>query len=264
MDGKRIILAAHRGDKKTCPENTMPAFEAALRAGVDMIETDIHMTSDGELILMHDRSALRTAGVDRIVNEMTLEEVKALDASAEFPDAFQGTTVPTVREFLEWIVNTPLMVNWELKDYPQHVGEAAAFAAADKLVELIREFGMEKRSMLNSFSDQVMEHCWRRWGHEFPIHGQGIHKCMMRADEAQTPEEEMFDWCCMYPEEGGTNPVDFPENFEYCVERGILPCVCIADTVENYEKALRYGCKMFTSNDIYAADAVLRQLGVRG
>lgn len=46
----RIILAAHRGDRKHFPENTMPAFEAALRMGADMIETDVHMTRDGELL----------------------------------------------------------------------------------------------------------------------------------------------------------------------------------------------------------------------
>ena len=56
MDGSRIILAAHRGDRKCFPENTMPAFESALRFGVDMIETDVHMTRDGHLVLIHDRS----------------------------------------------------------------------------------------------------------------------------------------------------------------------------------------------------------------
>ena len=56
MDGKRVILAAHRGDKKRYPENTLPAFEAALRFGVDMIETDVHMTLDGELIIIRGRS----------------------------------------------------------------------------------------------------------------------------------------------------------------------------------------------------------------
>ena len=61
MNRNSIILAAHRGDKKNFPENTMPAFVAAYEAGTDMIETDIHMTKDGELIIMHDRSALRTA-----------------------------------------------------------------------------------------------------------------------------------------------------------------------------------------------------------
>ena len=49
-DGK-IILAAHRGDRKICPENTMPAFYSAIENNVDMIETDIHLTADGELII---------------------------------------------------------------------------------------------------------------------------------------------------------------------------------------------------------------------
>ena len=56
MDGNKVILAAHRGDKKKCPENTMPAFENALRFGVDMIETDVHMTSDSASVLIHDRT----------------------------------------------------------------------------------------------------------------------------------------------------------------------------------------------------------------
>ncbi|MDD6142170.1 MAG: glycerophosphodiester phosphodiesterase [bacterium] len=46
----RVILAAHRGDRKHFPENNMPAFEAALRMGADMIETDVHMTRDGKLL----------------------------------------------------------------------------------------------------------------------------------------------------------------------------------------------------------------------
>ena len=50
MDGSRILLAAHRGDRKRFPENTMPAFESALRFGVDMIETNVHMTSDGAVV----------------------------------------------------------------------------------------------------------------------------------------------------------------------------------------------------------------------
>lgn len=264
MDGKRILLAAHRGDQKCCPENTMPAFEAALKAGVDMIETDIHMTCDGELVLMHDRSAKRTCGVDVIINEMSLGEVRKLDAGACFSEEFRGTPVPTVREFMEWVSKTNLLVNWELKDYPKDVGDEAAFACAEKLVALIREFGMEKRSMLNSFSDRVMEYCYRRWGREFPIHGQGIFNCKYTVDEAETAEEELFDWCCMYPEKDWKLAIDGRENFDYCTERGILPCICIADTVENYEKAISFGCRMFTSNDIYAADEILRRLGARG
>lgn len=263
MDGKRVLLAAHRGDQKCCPENTMPAFEAALKAGVDMIETDIHMTRDGELVLIHDRSAKRTCGVDVIINDMTLEEVRKLDAGACFSEKFKETPVPTVREFMEWVSKTDLLVNWELKDYPKDVG-VRAFACAERLLEMIQEFGLEKRSMLNSFSDQVLEYFWNRSDCKMPIHGQGIHQCKHTVDEASVPEEDMFDWCCMYPEKDWTLAVDGRENFDYCTERGIHPCICIADTMENYKKALDFGCKMFTSNDIYTADEILRELGVRG
>jgi glycerophosphoryl diester phosphodiesterase len=111
MDSKRIILAAHRGDRKRCPENTMPAFIAAEKLGCDMIEMDLHMTADGELVIMHDRSAKRTAGVDRNIDEMTLAEVKELDAGALFSEEFRGTPVPTVREFCEWLSGNEIMIN---------------------------------------------------------------------------------------------------------------------------------------------------------
>ena len=263
MQYDHIILAAHRGDRKRCPENTMPAFIASERFGVDMIETDIHMTKDGELIIMHDHTALRTAGVDRRISEMTLEEVLALDAGYLFSEEFRGTKVPTVREFLEWIKGTSLTVNWELKDYPKHVGDELAFLAADKLIDLIEEYGMGERSMMNSFSDRVLEHIYEKCGKRYPIHGQGIHRCKKTNDTAATPEEEIFDWCCLYSEEKGKLPMDFPENFRYCTERGIKPCVCLADTEEIYRAAIELGCEMFTTNDIYEADRVLRLLGKR-
>ena len=263
MNGSRIILAAHRGDRKNCPENTMPAFETSLAAKVDMIETDIHQTADGQLIIIHDRSALRTTGVDRFVTDMTLAEVRQLDAGASFGEAFAGTKVPTVAEFLEWVSKTDLLVNWELKDYPAEVGEEIAFGCADKLIDLIRAYGMERRSMVNSFSNRVLEHIYHRVGHEFPIHGQGIFRCRRTKDEAEVAEETLFDWCCLYPEEVGRNPVEFAGNFDHCKANGILPCVCIPDKEDTYARAIELGCKMFTSNDIYEADRILKKLGYR-
>ena len=136
MNGNRIILAAHRGDCKACPENTMPAFGKAIAFGVDMIETDVHMTRDGELIIMHDRNTARTTGHDGLTDQMTLAEIKALDAGGWFSEAFKNTSVPTVKEFIERIKNTQILINWELKDYPSVVGDDFAFGAADKLIAL--------------------------------------------------------------------------------------------------------------------------------
>lgn len=262
MDGSRIILAAHRGDQKRYPENTMPAFEAAYEAGVDMIETDVHITYDGELVLIHDRSVLRTTGVDRFVTDMMLNEVKDLDAGGWFSKEFMGVKIPTVREFMEWVESTNLLVNWELKDYPAEIGEETAFASVDKLLALIQEYSMKNRSMLNSFNRQVLEYAHKQ-APELPVHGQGIHKCKRSHGVAKISEEELFDWCCLYPEERGKNPVDYKGNFDYCINHGIYPCVCIADEEDRYRKAIQYGCKMFTSNDIYEADRILQELKVR-
>ena len=73
----------------------------------------------------------------------------------------------------------------------------------------------------------------------------------------------MFDWCCLYPNRPQAHAIDFPKNFSYCQEHNILPCLCIPDKEDTYKTALDLGCKMFTSNNIYEADRILRMLGVR-
>jgi len=263
MNGNRIILAAHRGDCKTCPENTMPAFGKAIAFGVDMIETDVHMTRDGELIIMHDRNTVRTTGHDGLTDQMTLDEIKALDAGGWFSEAFKNTSVPTVKEFIERIKNTQILINWELKDYPSVVGDDFAFGAADKLIALIEENGLSARSIVNSFSDRVLEHIYQTHGDKFPIHGQGILHCQKTNDKATGRQTELYDWCCLYPDEPGKKPLDYPHNFVYCEKNKILPCVCVPDILEDYDRYIQLGCRMFTSNDIYKADKILRALGRR-
>lgn len=262
MNGSRMILAAHRGDKFRYPENTMPAFAAAVRLGVDMIETDVRMSKDGELVLIHDRSALRTTGIDKNIDEMTLSEIKELDAGCTFKDPTQ-TDIPTVREFLAFIKDTDVLVNWEFKVYPADFGADTAFDIVDKLVGLIEEYGMSGRSMMNSFSAKILEYIHRKYKNRFPIHGQGIYKCRRSCDLSDMDETELFDWCCLYSGEPGRNPVEFKENFDYCVNHGILPCLCIPDNRENYKKAIDYGCKMFTSNNVAEAIRILSELKVR-
>ena len=80
MDGSRILLGGHRGDRKHYPENTMSAFRGALELGLDAIETDVRMTLDGHLVLIHDRSIARTTNGEGNVDEMTLEELRSFDA----------------------------------------------------------------------------------------------------------------------------------------------------------------------------------------
>ena len=84
-------------------------------------------------------------------------------------------------------------------------------------------------------------------------------------DECDTDEVELFDWCCMYPStrEKGARALDYKENFDYCNEHGIIPCICITDDLDDYRRAIEYGCRMFTSNNIVKGHEILCELGVR-
>lgn len=95
-----IQVVGHRGTVKFAPENTIPAIKAAIDLGVDLIEIDIRETKDGELVLMHDETVNRTTNGSGNLSDMTLDEVKQLDAGSWFSDKFTGTRVPTLREAL--------------------------------------------------------------------------------------------------------------------------------------------------------------------
>jgi len=98
---EKIVVIAHRGEHLHHPENTMPAFQAAIDAGADYFELDVRTTSDGKFVIMHDGTLDRTTNGTGDVYKHTFDEVRALDAGAKFSAAFAGTKVPTLDEALD-------------------------------------------------------------------------------------------------------------------------------------------------------------------
>jgi len=96
----RVVVIAHRGEHRAHPENTLPAFQAAIDAGADYVELDVRTTSDGRLVLMHDRTVDRTTNGTGAVREMTFDQIRALDAGAKFSPRYAGTKVPSFEEAL--------------------------------------------------------------------------------------------------------------------------------------------------------------------
>lgn len=94
--GEGITITSHRGYSEAAPENTIPAFEAAIAAGADCAELDVQMTKDGVVVLTHDTNLQRTTGCDANVYDLTYEEVAALDAGSSYSAAFAGTQIPTL------------------------------------------------------------------------------------------------------------------------------------------------------------------------
>jgi glycerophosphoryl diester phosphodiesterase len=96
----QIAVIAHRGEHLTHPENTLPAFQAAIDAGADFFELDVRTTADRQLVLMHDGKVDRTTNGTGSVRAMTLDQIRALDAGVKFTPEFAGTKVPTFEEAL--------------------------------------------------------------------------------------------------------------------------------------------------------------------
>jgi glycerophosphoryl diester phosphodiesterase len=97
----QIVVISHRGEHLAHPENTLPAFQAAIDAKADYFELDVRTTSDGHLVLMHDATVDRMTNGHGAVRDMTFEQIRALDVGAKFASQFAGTKVPTFEEALQ-------------------------------------------------------------------------------------------------------------------------------------------------------------------
>jgi glycerophosphoryl diester phosphodiesterase len=93
-------LCAHRGAMETHPENTIPAFRAAVEAGAQMIEFDAWLSKDNQMVVIHDDTVDRTTNGKGKVSDLTLEEIKKLDAGSWKSTEFTGVKVPTLQEVL--------------------------------------------------------------------------------------------------------------------------------------------------------------------
>lgn len=131
-----FLTIGHRGIMGVEPENTLRSFVAAQEAGFDVIELDLHLSSDGALVVMHDADVDRTTDGSGPIVEQTLAELRALDAG-------RGERVPTFEEVLE-AVQAPLQA--EIKDV----------RAAQALADVMLARGLVERVEVSSFHDQAL------------------------------------------------------------------------------------------------------------
>lgn len=147
-----MIVIAHRGYSAKAPENTMAAFELALAAGADGIELDVHLTRDGEIVVMHDEKVNRTTNGTGPITAYTLAELKALDAGSWFGPDFAGQRVPTLRQVLDLIKGKDILLNVEIKTGLgfEHLNE--------KLVALLDQYDRWERTIISSFNHYALAH----------------------------------------------------------------------------------------------------------
>ena len=145
------LIFGHRGASGHAPENTLEAFRLAMDMGAEGFELDVHMSKDGELVVIHDESVDRTTDGTGLVRELTLEQLKGLDASNGMA-RYRGARIPTLKEVYGLIRETSHIVNVEIKTdewfYPR---------IEEKCLALAREMGVEERIVYSSFNHHTLK-----------------------------------------------------------------------------------------------------------
>ena len=154
-DIERPLVIAHQGGDGVWPGDTMFAFEKAVKIGADVLEMDAHITKDGQIVLMHDEKVDRTTDGTGLIEDLTLDQLKQLDAAYKwsndggntFPYRGQGIQVPTLDELFQKFPQMRYVIEIKLTQNP-----------IDKpLCELIRKYNMQDKVVVASFHDGAMQ-----------------------------------------------------------------------------------------------------------
>jgi glycerophosphoryl diester phosphodiesterase len=147
----RPLVVGHRGASGYAPENTLASFELALEQGADAVELDVHLSRDGEAIVIHDEQLERTTTGHGLVGEHTLAELRSLDAGVWFDPRFAGQRLPTLGEMLAWARGRTRLVI-EIKNAPifYHGIESA-------VVELVERYSMLESVLVISFDHHALQ-----------------------------------------------------------------------------------------------------------
>lgn len=148
------INYAHRGASGYYPENTMISFEKAIEMGCTGIETDVQMTKDGVLVLIHDEMVNRTTDGAGFVKDFTYSELRRLDAGSWFSKEYANHKIPSLEEILLLVKNTNIQLNIEIKS-----GVIEYEGIEQKLIDTVYKYNMDKQIIFSSFNHYSMVKC---------------------------------------------------------------------------------------------------------
>ena len=142
---------AHRGASRQEPENTLAAFELAVRQGTDGVELDVQRTADDVLVVTHDEDCRRVTGERGQIARLTFADLRQKNFAAFFPDA-RSQKIPTLSEVFDLIRPTGLTINIELKNssnpYP---------GMERQVIDLVQAHGMQDRVQISSFNHESLK-----------------------------------------------------------------------------------------------------------
>ena len=153
---ERTLVIGHRGAPgalcgvpgAVTPENTMPAFELAAEQHADGVETDVHFSKDGRIMIIHDAKIDRTTNGQGLITDYTYDELCVFDAGIKTGPEFKNVRIPTVDELLALCRRTGMILNIEIK--------SADPAMPAALHELVKKYGMADATIYSSFDHEQL------------------------------------------------------------------------------------------------------------
>lgn len=149
------IIFAHRGLSHRAPENTMAAFRLAHESGCTWIETDVDVISGAIPVILHDSTLDRTTDQTGSMYDAGLEDIAKADAGAWFSPQFSGERIPTLHEFIDFLNETGMNANIELKSHER--GLAGARQLVDAVIAELGRLRQEIQVIISSFSVVQLE-----------------------------------------------------------------------------------------------------------
>jgi glycerophosphoryl diester phosphodiesterase len=224
----RPLNIAHRGASAAAPPNTLAAFQKAAELGADGVELDVHLSADGVPVVIHDFTVDATTDGTGPVADLTLAQLKRLDAGSTFDPAFAGERIPTLEEVLE--MEERLFINIELKTPGlRDSGLERAVTA------LIKRCGTGDRVLLSSFNPFSLRRAKRLAPHipvgllyasDLPLPLRRAWLAPLAPHEARHPEHTMVDarymaWARRRGYRVNTWTVDDPEEMRRLIQLGV-------------------------------------------
>jgi len=233
-------VCAHRGFKSVLPENSLPAFGAAVAMGAEEIELDLWFTKDGEVVSMHDSTLDRVSNGTGNIWEYTLAELRELDFGIKRGENYEGMKIPTFEDILKKFACHCVM-NIHLKT----IGEKPEYL--DKVVKLIRKYDCEKYVYFMSGDDKLLERLQR----EYP---EFMRCCGAGADKWGIVERAIKYGCCKIQL---FKPYFNQEMIDKAHANGIICNVFWSDDEEETERFLDMGIDVILTNDYHRISEVV-------
>lgn len=230
-----IFVEGHRGYCAAYPENTLISYEAAMDLGVDGFEFDIWLSADKVPVLMHDQNCSRTCGVNRNLREMTLAEIKQLDAgyAQKFGTKYtgQGITVPTLTELCQLVKKKrpALVLGVEIKEYTEETVDIA--------VPILMEYGFFEDACFYAFDAQTIKYLKTK----YHARTMGYPDFQMRRFESDSYK--------YYDEIGLSMNLVKSEIFELYPKKNLPIHMYCADTEDDVQLCMDRGAALITAND---------------